>query len=104
MAGWQGSDRRLRLPPDWPKIRARILRRDGHRCTHRDDYGTRCSELATDVDHIKPGDDHSESNLRSLCSWHHGKKSGAEGGTAARKNWRRQDRKFRRTEDHPGLL
>jgi hypothetical protein len=56
------------------------------------------------VDHIKPGDDHSESNLRSLCSWHHGKKSGAEGGTAARKNWRRQDRKFRRTEDHPGLL
>jgi hypothetical protein len=40
------------LPADWPRIRARVLRRDGNRCTHRDQYGERCEELATDVDHI----------------------------------------------------
>jgi 5-methylcytosine-specific restriction endonuclease McrA len=104
VSGWQNSDRRDRLPPDWFKIRARVLRRDGHTCTHRDDYGIRCADLATDVDHIKPGDDHSMENLRALCSWHHNKKSGAEGGAASQANRRRQNRKFRRTEDHPGLL
>jgi 5-methylcytosine-specific restriction endonuclease McrA len=104
VSGWQNSDRRDRLPPDWFKIRARVLRRDDHTCTHRDDYGIRCVDLATDVDHINPGDDHSPENLRSLCAWHHQKKSSAEGGRAAQANRRRQDRKFRRTEDHPGLL
>ncbi|AFV51322.1 hypothetical protein FDG66_gp02 [Streptomyces phage phiCAM] len=43
-------------------------------------------------------------NLRALCSWHHGQKSGAEGAAAKAANWRRQNQKFRRSEDHPGLL
>jgi len=34
---------------------------------------------ATDVDHIIPGDNHDEWNLTSLCSWHHLRKSSADG-------------------------
>lgn len=104
MPGWQNSDRRSRLPADWPKRRRRVLIRDGHRCTHRSADGVRCSEPATDVDHIVPGDDHRESNLRSLCAGHHRAKSSAEGARAQAAQRRRIDKRFRRTEDHPGLL
>ncbi|MFF7254805.1 HNH endonuclease [Streptomyces microflavus] len=103
MPNWSGSDRRERLPADWPRIRIRILRRDGHRCTHRDQYGERCEELATDVDHIVPGDDHRETNLRALCGFHHRAKSSREGAYALAAQRRRIDRRFRRTEAHPGL-
>lgn len=99
MPGWQGSDRRSRLPPDWPVRRKRILARDGYRCTHvRADTDTRCTAVATDVDHVERGDDHADSNLTSLCAWHHGKKSGGEGGSAAAARRRRPARK------HPGIL
>lgn len=101
---WEGSDRRQELPPDWDTRRLRIFRRDGYRCTHRDVYGERCTGPAEECDHIVPGGDHSDENLRSLCSWHHGKKSGAEGARAAYLNRKRHDRKFRRTEVHPGLM
>lgn len=104
MPQWANSDRRDRLPKDWPQIRRRVLKRDGGRCTERNDYGQRCPELATDVDHVKPGDDHSLSNLRSLCSWHHNRKSGAEGAQARAAIRRRNGKKFKRTENHPGLL
>lgn len=104
MPGWKGSERREGLPSNWAQIRRRILKRDQHRCTHTDDYSNRCTELATDVDHIKRGSDHSDANLRSLCAWHHGKKSGAEGAAASAAARRRHGKKFRRTEVHPGLL
>lgn len=104
MPGWQGSDRRQRLPDDWEKIRKRVLIRDRRRCTWLLDDGVRCGMPATDVDHIKPGDDHGESNLRSLCSDHHQAKSSCEGAAAKAANWRRQDRKYRRVEAHPGAL
>lgn len=105
MPGWIGSDRRDRLPADWSRIRKRILRRDGYQCVHLDpDSGERCTEHATDVDHIRPGDDHSETNLRSLCKWHHQKKSSHEGGVALAEMRRRNEAKFRRHEAHPGDL
>jgi 5-methylcytosine-specific restriction protein A len=105
MPQWSGSDRRSRLPDNWQALRRRVLRRDGSRCTARDlTTGERCEEPATDVDHIVPGDDHRESNLRSLCGWHHRKKSSAEGGAALARKRRQNDKKFRRTEDHPGLI
>lgn len=104
LPNWEGSDRRSRLPADWSKIRLRVLRRDAGRCTALDEAGARCVEVATDVDHIKPGDDHSMGNLRSLCTWHHRKKSGAEGAAAQRAKRRAIEKKFRRTEQHPGLL
>ena len=103
MGQWQGSDRRARLPANWTAIRKHIFRRDGYRCTWRHE-GVRCEEPATDVDHIRPGDDHSDANLRSLCDWHHQKKSSREGGAARAVVWQRNNRKFRRSEPHPGLL
>ena len=107
MSGWAGSDRRQRLPDDWEKRRARVLRRDGHRCTEQvtTNRGTeRCPEKATDVDHVRPGDDHSYGNLRSLCAWHHQRKSSREGAAAMAAKRRRIANRFRRVETHPGLL
>ena len=103
MAQWRGSDRRERLPDNWPMIRRRILIRDGYRCTWRHE-GVRCAELATDVDHIVHGDDHGDGNLRALCDWHHQKKSSSEGGAARVAARRRINQRFRRSEPHPGLL
>lgn len=104
MPRWEGSDRRLRLPVDWPKRRNHVLKRDGRRCTHVDDLGQRCIEDATDVDHIIAGDNHDYSNLRSLCRWHHQRKSSAEGAAALVAKKRRNAQRFKRTEQHPGLL
>lgn len=100
MPGWQGSTRKSRLPSDWPQIRKRILARDGGRCTWIID-GARCPMPATDVDHIIAGDNHDDSNLRSLCKSHHAKKSSAEGGRARRRQNRY--RIERPNEQHPGL-
>jgi 5-methylcytosine-specific restriction protein A len=104
MPNWQGSDRRSRLPADWPKIRLRVLRRDGGQCTALTEAGERCDSTATDVDHIRPGDDHSMGNLRSLCSWHHRQKSSREGAAAAHARRRAIEQRFRRDEAHPGLM
>lgn len=104
MPNWEGSDRRERLPGNWySEIRPAILARDGYRCRWvRVDTGTRCTQPASDVDHIRNGDNHAPENLRALCHWHHLKKSGSEGGqasAAARKRIRRNGGK-----QHPGLL
>lgn len=104
MPNWQGSDRRSRLPSDWPKRRARVLKRDGHRCTARDLDGNRCPEPATDVDHVRRGDVHDDWNLTSLCGWHHDRKSAREGAAEAAKKRAANRKKFRRVEPHPGLL
>ncbi|SEC22560.1 hypothetical protein SAMN04490357_1489 [Streptomyces misionensis] len=104
MPNWASSDRRERLPADWPKIRLRVLRRDGHRCTAHDQYGQRCEEPATDVDHIVPGDDHQEANLRALGGFHHRAESSREGALALAAQRPRISNRFRRTETHPGLL
>jgi 5-methylcytosine-specific restriction endonuclease McrA len=94
---WEGSDRRSRLPSDWASaIVPRILQRDGYRC--RIGYDG-CTGTATEVDHIRRGDDHSNVNLQAACSWCHGKKSSAE-GNAARRRWSSK----RKPERHPGLL
>lgn len=96
--GWEGSDRRSRLPYDWPRRRARVLRRDRWRCTALVD-GVPCGALATEVDHVERGDDHDERNLTSLCRHHHARKSGAEGAAARHAHGSRA----RAPEPHPGL-
>jgi len=58
------------------------LDRCGGRCEVIKKNGRRCWDKATDVDHIVAGDDHSPANLRGLCTWHHAKKSSAEGNAA----------------------
>jgi 5-methylcytosine-specific restriction endonuclease McrA len=97
---WQTSDRKSRLPSDWSTRRVRVLRRDGYRCQARDSTGQKCEAPANQCDHVKPGDDHSLDNLQALCSWHHGRKSSAEGAAARRPAVSR----YRRPEAHPGAL
>jgi 5-methylcytosine-specific restriction protein A len=62
----------------WRKIRERILERDGHTCRL-------CGQPANQVDHVVPkhkGGTDDESNLVSLCTFHHAKKTGREGQAA----------------------
>lgn len=94
---WNGSDRRSELPDDWPDRRAKVLKRDEYRCRLLWDDG--CEGTATDVDHIKRGNDHRLSNLQAACGWCHDRKSSAE-GNAARKRYSKR----RPKERHPGLL
>ncbi|MFI8853671.1 HNH endonuclease [Streptomyces sp. NPDC053499] len=94
---WAGSNRRNQLPDDWPQRRAYVLQRDGYRCRWTEDRP--CGRPATDVDHIKAGNDHSYANLQALCREHHAAKSSRE-GNAARWAVRRQ----RPAERHPGLI
>ena len=80
---FEGSNRRARLPTDWPTRRARVLARDGNACQVITAFNVKCLRLASEVDHITPGDDHTLDNLQAICSYHHGVKTGAEGGHAA---------------------
>lgn len=104
MSGWQNSRRRQELPPNWDALRKRILGRDDHSCQWDLGGGQKCGREAREVDHIRRGSDHSESNLRALCHWHHLRKSGGEGAQATAAQRRVNAQKFRRTEEHPGLL
>ncbi|QJD50208.1 HNH endonuclease [Mycobacterium phage Iwokeuplikedis] len=94
---WAGSDRRQELPPDWElNYRLPVLSAARWLCQIN---GPGCVRAATDVDHIKRGNDHSRSNLRAACRVCHGKKSSAEGVA------RRRELKARRKrppERHPG--
>lgn len=83
---WAGSDRKARLPSDWDERRAFALRRDGWRCCAMTAYG-RCAQIATDVDHVQRGDDHSYANLQSLCAEHHRIKTAAEAVEARREKY-----------------
>ena len=95
---WEAdSRRRSELPPDWPEVRERILRRDGRRCRWILPSKKRCPRAATDVDHKGSRFDHSDANLRSLCSHHHGKVTALQGVRA-----RRPRKRDRRQEAHPG--
>ena len=95
---WSSSDRRSRLPKNWPAVRARVLKRDKYRCQMNLEG---CAGVATDVDHITRGDDHSLGNLRAVCSGCHKKKTQAEALMARRK---KRALRFRPSERHPGAL
>ena len=98
---WRDSDRRARLPRDWNTRVQRVKERDGYRCVARDERGVRCANKGTDVDHIKPGDDHSYANLQLLCGEHHKAKTQRE----AQQGRAREAARYRYpTERHPGLL
>ena len=75
---WESSDRRLRLPPDWPERVKQVWARDKGQCTWRLPSGKRCPRKGADVDHRKNNDDHSLSNLQLLCRHHHDKKTQRE--------------------------
>jgi 5-methylcytosine-specific restriction protein A len=101
--GWIGSNRKAELPRNWPQIVARILTRDLHRCQWiRVDTDSRCLAHANQVDHIEPGGPDEDWNLQALCAYHHGKKSGREGGIASGKA--RAKKAAASKPLHPGLL
>ena len=97
---WEGSSRRRRLPKDWTRIRRRILIRDRRTCQIQ---GPGCLGKATEVDHIRPGDDHGDDNLQAACAACHASKSGREGGAASAAARAARPR-LRPPERHPGLL
>lgn len=97
MAWKSKSSRTVPLPKDWWRLRAKRLKMDGHRCVRiREDTGQRCTEKATDVNHIGEPHDHRIEMLESLCSWHHNQETGRQGGSRVR-----QAKKF---VSHPGLI
>lgn len=103
--GWAGSDRRSRLPTDWPTRVAAVRRRSGGRCEFLVP-GTviprRCPNVADGgVDHIIPNDDDSLDNLRDSCSRHHREKSSREGNEAKEAI---RSKRTRPPERHPGTI
>ncbi|MEU7200278.1 HNH endonuclease signature motif containing protein [Streptomyces sp. NPDC045470] len=99
---WDTSDRRARLPSDWPQRRAIVLKRDGYQCVATLVDGPRCPEPGTDVDHIVPGDNHDVANLQTLCAWHHRRKTAREAAAARASRPRPSVRRAERP--HPGDL
>lgn len=88
--GWQGSNRRSRLPADWSTpggIRDQVFDRKGRRCLLA--YPDICTVVATQVDHEEPGDDHRLVNLQPVCVPCHARKSAREGAAAARQRSKR---------------
>lgn len=99
--GWAGSDRKSRLPDDWPLLRQVVIERAGGRCEAHKKDGRRCWDDGTDVDHKVAGDDDSLANLQLLCTWHHRQKSSIE-GNAAKAALRAQLK--HPVEAHPGII
>lgn len=98
---WETAGK-ARLPKDWHQRRARVLRRDGHRCQYPRHSGGVCGQPANTCDHVVPfveGGTDDESNLRALCEDHHYRKTAQE---AARGRERQRAPRRRGEEPHPG--
>jgi hypothetical protein len=96
------SRRTSPLPPGWQtRIRPPVLERDGHRCTWIEEDGTRCTATdALEVDHIGDPNDHTPGNLRTLCRYHHRKRTALQARSARGEAPPRR----RPPEAHPGLI
>jgi 5-methylcytosine-specific restriction protein A len=87
-APWSTSSRRLTLPADWPRIRARILERDpvcrlGYPGRWMTAAGyVSCAVVSAEVDHIDSPTDHEPSNLRGVCVPCHRRRTQAQSAAA----------------------
>lgn len=88
-----------KLPPDWKRIRQRVLERDGHCCRIVNNEGVMCGRPASDVHHITQGNNHSPDNLIACCRWHHSRLTSKQANAARKRVTQR-----RPPEDHPGIL
>lgn len=95
---WDSSRRRLELPANWSRLRRQVLREAEGRCEIR---LAGCVGEASDVDHIRRGDDHSRANLRAACRRCHALKSSAEGNARSAELRRLRSRPEGR---HPGAM
>lgn len=93
---WQTSDRRSRLPSDWPKRRQQVKRRARGRC-ESEHHEPECDGVGTECDHVVNNDDHSLDNLQWLSTPCHKAKTQRES-----KVWLQP--KARPRPKHPGLL
>lgn len=98
---WADSDRKSRLPSDWPALVALTKKRAKGQCQFIMPSRHRCPRKGTDVDHIHPGDDNRPQNLQLLCAAHHALKSSLEGQRAQAA---RRIRGLRQEETHPGTI
>lgn len=103
------------LPRNWRALRTEVLRRDEGRCTwfpgseptgldYRECYSNpyRCTDRATDVDHILSPTDHRIEWMRSLCKRHHDAKAATPPGRKNRTTRRSGHNMFELR--HPGEL
>lgn len=102
---WEGSTRKVTLPPDWEKRRDLVFQRDGNRCVIIKADGRRCWDREfLECDHIGDRDNHELSNLRTICKWHHQKRSSMQGGTASAVAKQNRPTLKRPPEAHPGMI
>ena len=106
-SNWRSSNRRQELPSDWYSLRKKILARDSYQCQELIYDGknwSKCLKPANQVDHIRPGSDHRDTNLRALCEDCHKRKSSSEGGKSYAERRKAISESFRRVEKHPADL
>lgn len=84
---WRSSP----LPSNWHRIRRQVLNRDSHKCQI-------CQHIGTQVDHINSSVEHTLTNLRTLCTQCHNKRSSyqAIAKKAEMRKWGRREE-----ERHP---
>lgn len=82
--------RRSPLPPNWARLRRRVLARDP--------ICRICGQApSTEVDHIGAHDDHREVKLRGVCSPCHASKTGRDANAA-------KPSRSRPPSPHPGII
>lgn len=81
--GWESSNRRAELPPDWARRAAECKRKAGGRCEWILPSGARCPRPGSDADHKNDPLDHDD--LQWLCRRHHNIKTGEEARAARSK-------------------
>ena len=94
MPGWSGSNRRQRLPKDWPQRRAAAKAKADGMCQakiHEPD----CNGIGSECDHVIAGDNHALNNLQWLSKPCHAAK------TLREAQWHNVGR-IRPPEPHPG--
>lgn len=93
---WETSDRRSRLPRDWPKrVTATKARADG--MCEAQVHAPGCDGIGRECDHRINNDDHSLTNLQWLSTPCHKAKTQREAQAA-------KPKRRREPEPHPGRL
>lgn len=92
---WRSSP----LPKDWEQRKRRRFEADGYQCTEILANGKRCAGDGTlECDHIGDPKDHRHEMLRTMCGWHHHRKTSAQANACRKRVTQRRPK-----EPHPGV-